>query len=157
MKVKTKNIQTMYIYNDGHAVCVYRKHDTKAGDLYWAEAYEKVFDRVDSNASRVIVSGKGMIECVLRYKNVKARHQSIDNGSQNTKAKGLGVGFVSLSNAGHYSCDGIIVYQVEGLSTDLYVQTESQYSSTWSDIVKAYDWSGYRLTKNYAESVKVAS
>jgi len=103
-----KRMTCAYLYEDGHAVILYEKHDRDAGTVEFAEVHEKYCDaRLDFKGR--IVFGRygaaGFLRLARMAKVITAKEPSTDRGSQNTQRLGIPVGSLEFDFEGNHGCD----------------------------------------------------
>jgi hypothetical protein len=94
IKIKiAKTAYVGYLYADGHAVVLHREHHSKAGEVEWAEIWEKL-DTECAFEGRIVFHD---VTRDLRFKlaceahRIYANAPSLTHGSENTKRKGISV------------------------------------------------------------------
>lgn len=100
-------LTTTYLFEDGHAVQIFRKYDRHCGPLDFAVITEKFTKAVCSFTGRITIgrSGNGVAGLLRDALQIRAKIPSIDNGSDNTRDRKLSVGYLIITTK-----DGEIVF-----------------------------------------------
>ena len=120
--MKTQS-QCFYLYADGHAVQVFEKNDKDAGRITFVHIHEKWTKASLSFKGRMVFGryDNGIPALIEKAISVRASSASYESGSDNTKAKGIAVGNLSIEHPmGHFHwtlmpdlISGPVTYQPE--------------------------------------------
>lgn len=93
IKFNSKTAYCGYIYADGHAVLLHQESHPKAGEVQWAEIWEKLPVRCDFVGRIVFHNPRHDMRLALAVnaERIRATEPSIDHGSENTKRHNLRV------------------------------------------------------------------
>lgn len=134
-----------YLYADGHAVMLWKKNDKDAGEVQFAEVWEKLGPVCHFDGRLVIHNPTLFFRVVQNAKRVDASEPSLKHGSENTKKMGIAVGYVTVGFSESRYFDSISFSVLDGiLSGDFcyqpnVVETFDGDKSYWGD-VKIAKW-----------------
>jgi hypothetical protein len=100
-------LTTTYLFEDGHAVQIFQKHDRDCGTISFAVITEKFTKAVCSFTGRITLgrSGNGVAGLLRDALQIRAKTPSIENGSDNTRERKLAVGYLMITTK-----DGEIIF-----------------------------------------------
>lgn len=92
-------LTTTYLFEDGHAVQIFRKYDRHCGPLDFAVITEKFTKAVCSFTGRITLgrSGNGVAGLLRGALQIRTKAPSIENGSNNTRQRNLAVGYLMIT------------------------------------------------------------
>ena len=146
--------QQMYLYQDGHAVVFWSKRDPHVGKVEWCEVHEKPFPKLKCNfTGRLIFRSAFAYQQLLKNAvSIAAQEPSIAGGSENTKAKGVEIGGVTIGYGKDEWRDNVHIPMVVGLGGDVTYQADC--AETFLDAIKGDTWSDTHIAQIHR--VKVA-
>lgn len=82
-----------YIYADGHAVIIHKEDHPKAGEVEWAEIWEKIDTHCNFEGRLVFHHPKydGRLQLALNAYELRCTEPSLEGGSENTKRHNIQV------------------------------------------------------------------
>ena len=105
-KLPFKEFDTGYLFGDGHLVVVCKKVSRIKGtyvEIKWAEIFE-CFARPSFDQGRLIIRDSALLE-LLQGATVSCKVADENQGSENTRARGIKVGTLVITTAkGGYVC-----------------------------------------------------
>ncbi len=92
-------LTTTYLFEDSHAVQIFRKYDRHCGPLDFAVITEKFTKAVCSFTGRITLgrSGNGVAGLLRDALQIRAKTPSVENGSDNTRQRNLAVGYLMIT------------------------------------------------------------
>ena len=145
---------TTYLFEDGHAVQIFRKHDRHCGPLDFAVITEKFTKAVCSFSGRITLgrSGNGVAGLLRDALQIRAKTPSIENGSDNTRERKLSVGYLIITTR-----DGDIIFTTlpEIISAPFSYQTGPAYEEKFDP--QLTQWAHCRVAWIVRAKVKPAS
>jgi hypothetical protein len=152
MKKCPKNLNTLYIYTDGHAVGVFSVYNAKSGRrLEHVEIWEE-FCKNNNIAGRLIVNlrygSEGLFGLLQSSERVTVRpEQTLKHVSDTSKLKDIKLGQVTV-----YTPFGPVNFdQIENYGGDFTVQ-EGDYSDTFNPHTTY--WGHYRVDRIHSKKEK---
>lgn len=141
---KTRStFECLYLYADGHAVCVFEKHDPDAGRLKYVEIHECFTKaRYRHFTGRIIVSGwkAGMIELLKEAKVIEAKEPMVESGTEATKKLNIPVGHLCVQT----KRGSLYFYDMPGLFSGDYTHQPGTNETFNPDL---REWSGYNVAR----------
>lgn len=133
----SKQLETAYIYADGHSVEIWSKKDKDCGKVQWVEIREK-YAKPTFQEGRVIFSSPDWYAYyeLAKGNRLEAEKPSLKNGSTATQEKGFSVGHVKI----HIKNKSIIDYNIPGILSGQLTYQED-VSETFNDVKEKKTWS----------------
>lgn len=99
MKIKiAKTAECAYVHSDGHVVIIHREKHPRAGEVEWAEIIEKI-DTHCSFDGRIVFHHPRYdrrLQLALEAYGISCNVPCLENGSDNSKRKGIEVGHFEI-------------------------------------------------------------
>lgn len=137
-----KDADLGYLYSvNGACKLVLRHSEThaQAGKVEWVTIHDT--DIKPGFSGRLVIHRRGAIRLAMMAQYIKATAPSIDDGSENTKSRGIAVGSINFQLGDSPYQDSFHVNLLDGLiSSDFTYQPEN----AWID-PKYEAWGGYRI------------
>ncbi len=132
-----------YLFADGHAVVVYQKRDPDAGEIKFAEVFERLGPDCHFKGRIVLHNPRGLLNLIRKSNNVRAVEPHIKHGSDRSKEMGVEVGYLEVCLSKDWQ-DSVCFYTMPGvLSASFTIQPGNE--ETFDP--DASSWSGYRIAR----------
>lgn len=134
-----KTVRCGYLYANGKLVLVHETKHDKAGSVEWVTIHDTAISCAFTG--RIVLQRSGTVRIVIQSKRVEAHDLSISNGSDNTRARGLALGHVSLQVGPQSYNDYVYIPLVDGLAGDWTYQP----ANSWAALETPTRWAGYAV------------
>jgi hypothetical protein len=146
-----KKLNCPYLFEDGHAVMIFEKHDRQAGEIRWAEVIEK-FGPECSFEGRIVFhwGSNGLLNLCRKAVAVRAKAPSLDAGSERTREQGFPVGTLEIQLSDDH-LDRVYLYDLEGVLGAPYTH-QPEKGEKFDP--QASHWADYRVARIHRQPVK---
>jgi hypothetical protein len=144
MKLTNKQLRDVrvgYLYDNGKLVLVHEESHKKAGQVEWVTIHDTGL-RLDFEG-RLIFHHRGTVRLLniasTEHTAIRARAPSLEHGSENTKARGIAYGYVTVIVGPDQYHDSIHFSLSELVSGDFTLQPENKW------VEPEGRWAGYPI------------
>ena len=130
---------------------LYEKTDKDAGRIRYAEVVEKL-GPICSFKGRLVLHHGGLFNLIRKAHTVRAVEPSLSHGSDNTKKKGIEVGYLELVMSADWQ-DSVCFYYMPGLISSGHTYQPNSEVETFDP--QATHWNGDRVARIHR--VKIAT
>lgn len=144
MARKNWDLKCAYIFPDGHAVLKYEVPEPKA-QYGRIEVVEVIQHFCKSRfRGRIVIHDTGILAALKGARMVAAKPPALENGSENSKAKGFPMGYLSINNSyGH-----LAFYEIPGIFGGGYTyQPEETWEEEFGSRVEGNLWCDMKIVK----------
>lgn len=140
-----KTVRCGYLYHNGRLVLVHEEKHAKAGRVEWVTVHQT---DIRCNFPGRLILSHGAIRLAILATGIEAKEPDISHGSDNTKARAIKVGYVSLLVGPRQYDDRAYIPMIDGLSGDWQLQPHN----AWLEPESPYRWGGMPVVDGFPKS-----
>ena len=134
------DVSVGYLYANGKLVLVHKSTHKQAGTVAWVTVHDT--ETTCAFDGRIVLHQRGVIRLALQAVRIRAKECSIERGSENTKERGIAVGYVSIQIGPEEYYDSVHFNTFDQLlSSDFTYQPKN----AWIEAEYAGSWGEYRI------------